>query len=134
VFRVPGYRSKGSGFDFRRYQIFFMRSSGSGTGSTQPREDNWELFHPLSANLALTSPTSGGRSVGIVRLRTTGHGVCVFYLFLLSVKYEPYQKTLQIRIIDLKEIYILGHVQTFRMTILLMARVLYCWIQRPVVH
>jgi hypothetical protein len=26
-------------------------------------------------NLALTSPTSGGRSVGIVRLRTKGHGV-----------------------------------------------------------
>jgi hypothetical protein len=25
--------------------------------------------------LALTSPTSGGRSVGIVRLRTKGHGV-----------------------------------------------------------
>jgi hypothetical protein len=25
--------------------------------------------------LALTSPTSGGRSVGIVRLRTAGHGV-----------------------------------------------------------
>jgi hypothetical protein len=25
--------------------------------------------------LALISPTSGGRSVGIVRLRTTGHGV-----------------------------------------------------------
>jgi hypothetical protein len=25
--------------------------------------------------LALTSPTSGGRSVGIVYLRTTGHGV-----------------------------------------------------------
>jgi hypothetical protein len=22
VFRVPGYRSKGPGFDFRRYQIF----------------------------------------------------------------------------------------------------------------
>jgi hypothetical protein len=29
--------------------------------------------------LALTSPTSGGRSVGIVRLRTKGHGV--FLLF-----------------------------------------------------
>jgi hypothetical protein len=26
-------------------------------------------------NLALTSPTSGGRSVGIVRLSTKGHGV-----------------------------------------------------------
>jgi hypothetical protein len=32
VIRVPGYRSRGSDF---------LRSSGSGTGSTQPREDNW---------------------------------------------------------------------------------------------
>jgi hypothetical protein len=28
------------------------------------------IWHPLSAKLALTSPTSGGRSVGIVRSRT----------------------------------------------------------------
>jgi hypothetical protein len=31
VVRVPGYRSRGPGF---------LRSSGSGTGSTQPRECN----------------------------------------------------------------------------------------------
>jgi hypothetical protein len=30
---------------------------------------------PIRKKLALTSPTSGGRSVGIVRLRTKGHGV-----------------------------------------------------------
>jgi hypothetical protein len=55
-----------------------LRSSGSGTGSTQPREYNWgatwkekpvtlSTWHPLSANLALTSPTSGGRLVGTIR-------------------------------------------------------------------
>jgi hypothetical protein len=32
-----------------------------------------DTLYPLK--LALTSPTSGGRSVGIVRLRTKGHGV-----------------------------------------------------------
>jgi hypothetical protein len=34
--------------------------------------------------LALTSPTSGGRSVGIVRLRTKGHGVWFFSLVVTA--------------------------------------------------
>jgi hypothetical protein len=86
VFRVPGYRFRGPDF---------LRSSGSGTRSTQPRDYNWGAtwkessgsgleireygrrdssrwpsgsFYPQK--LALTSPTSGGRSVGIVRFRT----------------------------------------------------------------
>jgi hypothetical protein len=37
VVRVPGYRSGGPGFDFRHYK----KSSGSGMGSTHPREHNW---------------------------------------------------------------------------------------------
>jgi hypothetical protein len=36
VVRVPGHRSRGPGFDYRRYKIF----SESGTGFTQPREFN----------------------------------------------------------------------------------------------
>jgi hypothetical protein len=38
VARVPGYISRDPGFDSRDYH--FLRSSGSGTGSTQPCEDN----------------------------------------------------------------------------------------------
>jgi hypothetical protein len=30
------------------------------------------------------TPTSGGRSVGIVRLRTKSDGICLFVLFCLS--------------------------------------------------
>jgi hypothetical protein len=32
----------------------------------------------IRKRLALTSPTCGGRSVGVVRLRTKSHGVCLF--------------------------------------------------------
>jgi hypothetical protein len=85
--RVPGYRSRGPGFDSRRD---FVRSSGSGTGSTWPREYNrgatwkkkqrlrskklrirlWEIHCPdymtplCPQKLALISPTSGSHSVG----------------------------------------------------------------------
>jgi hypothetical protein len=40
VVRVSGYRSRGPGFDSPSLPVF-LRSSVSGTGSTQPRECNW---------------------------------------------------------------------------------------------
>jgi hypothetical protein len=84
---VPGYRSRGPGS--------ISGCSGSGTGSTQPHEYNWGATwkknsgscleikkygrwdQPClprdilnSQKFALTSPTIGGLSVGIVRSRT----------------------------------------------------------------
>jgi hypothetical protein len=80
------------GFDSLHYQ---KKSSGSGTGSTQPREYNWgatwlkssgscldientavgirhadHVAPSIRKKWAITSPTSGGCSVGIVRSRT----------------------------------------------------------------
>jgi hypothetical protein len=39
VVRVPGYISRGPGFDYPALDI--LRSNVSGTGYTQPREDKW---------------------------------------------------------------------------------------------
>jgi hypothetical protein len=94
VVRVPGYRSRGPGFNSRPYQIFWevvglergplslvstteelleWKSSGSGLenreyGRGDPSRWPRDTLYPQ--NLALTSPKSGVRSVGIVRLRT----------------------------------------------------------------
>jgi hypothetical protein len=70
VIRIPGYRSRGPGFDSWRYQIFWevmdmeQGSLSRGASLRWPRD----TLYPLK--LALISPTSGGHSVGIVRLRT----------------------------------------------------------------
>jgi hypothetical protein len=82
-----GFRPRGSGFDSQRCQILWVavglergplslvrindeilerKSSGSG----QKTEINDRVGSPV-----LTMPKSGGRSVGIVRLRTKCHGV-----------------------------------------------------------
>jgi hypothetical protein len=104
--RVPGYRSRGSRFDSRRYQILWevvglergplsfvriieelleLKSSGSGLENRINGHGDtlrWIRDTLYPQKLALTSPTSGGRSVGIVRLRTKSHGVMSLMLLL----------------------------------------------------
>jgi hypothetical protein len=94
VVRDSGYRSRGPGFDSRRFQIFWetaglergplslLRTTeelleGKVAGPVKKTEINdrgdplrWprDILYPQK--LVLTSPTSGGRSIGIVRSRT----------------------------------------------------------------
>jgi hypothetical protein len=94
VFRVPGYISRGLGFDSRRYQIYWevvglqrgplslvntieelLGRKGSGSrleirkyGLRDPL--CWPRNTLYPQKLTLTSPTSGGRPVGIFRSRT----------------------------------------------------------------
>jgi hypothetical protein len=90
VVRVPGYRSRGPGFDSWRYQIFWevvgmersplslvriMNGKVAAPGLENRDYGRWDpLRWPRDSlyqlKLALTSPTSCGSSVGIVRLRT----------------------------------------------------------------
>jgi hypothetical protein len=112
IFRPPLWSSgnsswlqiQKSGFDSRRYQIFWevglergplslvstiqellgRKSSGSGLENQEyGRRDPllWPRYTLYPQKLALTSPTSGYRSVGIVRSRTQATGtVSNFYL------------------------------------------------------
>jgi hypothetical protein len=58
VVRVPGYRSRGPG---SIPGADFLRSSGSGTGSTQTREYNEELLGRKSSDSGLESREYGRR-------------------------------------------------------------------------
>jgi hypothetical protein len=53
VVRIPGYKSRGP--CSIPSAITFLRSSGSGTGSTQPREYNEELLGRNSSGSGFTS-------------------------------------------------------------------------------
>jgi hypothetical protein len=94
-----------SGLDSRRYQIFWevvglkrgplslvsateellgRKSSGSGLESRDyGRRDpsRWPRGTLQPQTLALASPTSGGRSIGIVRPEDSGHGVYFFCFY-----------------------------------------------------
>jgi hypothetical protein len=118
VIRIPAYRSSCPGFDFRRYQIFWevvglergplslvriieelLKKVAAPVYKTEinGRMDSlrWprDILYPLK--LALTSPTSGSRSVGIVRWRIKATEVSLwiicmsFYLF----EYLPHKKS-----------------------------------------
>jgi hypothetical protein len=120
VVSVPGYRSRGSGFDSRCYQIFWeimvverspfslVRTTAEllewkrcGSGLENPRltavrircashatpfQSQKLALNSLTSwkKLALISLTSCDRSVGIVRLRTKGHGVTSYITRLLK--------------------------------------------------
>jgi hypothetical protein len=96
VVRVHGYRSRGPGFDSHHYHIIWevvglergqlilvstteelLEWKSSGSGSRKPRLTAVGIRCP-----ALTSPTSGGRSVGIVRLRTKATVSCLLKLYV----------------------------------------------------
>jgi hypothetical protein len=104
VGRVPGWKS---GFDSRPYQIFWdvvglergplnlvsiieellgRKSSGSGLENREygHRDPSLTTWYPLSSKLAVTSPTSGGGSIGIVRSRTQATKCVLFELCLYS--------------------------------------------------
>jgi hypothetical protein len=111
VVRVPVYRSRGPGFDSRRYQILWevvdlergllslvkiieelperkvaapvqkTEINGRGDSLRWPRDTLYRL------KFALTSPTSGGRFVGIVRWRTKASEFSLYTSVKMKILY-----------------------------------------------
>jgi hypothetical protein len=100
--RVPGYRSRGPGFDSRRYQVFWevvglergplnlvstteklleRKSSSPGLENREygRRDPSHCPRNTVSKKLALTSPTSGGRAAVMVRSRTKPRSYYYYY-------------------------------------------------------
>jgi hypothetical protein len=110
---VPGYRSRGPGFDSLRYQIFWevvglkrgrlslvsttevilgRKSSGSGLESQEyGRRDpsSWTCDTLYPQKLALSSPKSDCGLVGIVHSRTKATEFLLLLLLLLLLIYPP---------------------------------------------
>jgi hypothetical protein len=109
VVRVPGYRSRGPGSDSRYYQIFWVVVSleqgplilVSTTGELPGRKSSgsslenqeyicrdplcWPSDTLYPQKLALTSPTSCGRLVGIVRLQTKATEFVLFCSWIMQL-------------------------------------------------
>jgi hypothetical protein len=107
---VPGYRSRDPGFYSRPYQILWavdlelgplslvgtiegLLGRNSSSSGLQNREYGrghalrWPRNTLYQQKLALTSPKSGGRSIGIVRLQTKiTEFVCLFWGYWTRLK------------------------------------------------
>jgi hypothetical protein len=97
--RVPGYRFRGSGFDSRHNQIFWevvglergplslvntteelLRKKNRGSDNTVVGDPpRWLRDTLYLQKLALSLPTSGARSVGIVRSRTQATAIFITF-------------------------------------------------------
>jgi hypothetical protein len=70
-------------------ELLKRKSSGSGLEilDTAVGIRHADHVHPLSAKMALTSPTSGGRSVGIVRSRTQATTLVIYiYIYIVCAR------------------------------------------------